>query len=385
MKSIPYATQSIDQSDIRAVTKVLKSSHLTQGPETVKFEQAIADYCGAKFAVAVNSGTSALHIACLAAGLEKGDELITSPITFVASANCALYCGAKPVFADIKEETVNIDPAQIEKKITTQTKIVIPVDFAGYPTELSIIKRLAQKNRIVLIDDASHALGALYKGKRLGSGDFADMTILSFHPVKHIATAEGGMVLTNNKDFYEKLIRLRTHGITRDPKLLTRPAGGWYYEMLDLGFNYRLTDVQCALGLSQLRKLPQFLNRRREITARYNAAFSKYDELRLLKEIPETQSAHHLYVVQFKRDRFAVSRREIFDEYRRQGIGVNAHYIPVYLQPYYQKLGYKQGLCLRAEKYYEETITLPLFPKMTEGDRRRVINVTEKIIKQFGK
>src|SRR3989338_5240329 len=385
MKTIPYAIQWIDKKDIRSVTKILKSNFLTQGPTVELFDRAVAKCCDAKYAVSVANGTAALHLACLAAGIQSGDEVITSPISFVASANCVLYSGGKPIFADIREDTINIDPAEIEKKITGKTKAIIPVDFAGQPADLKKIYEIAQKNKLLLIEDASHALGATYEGTKIGSGRFADMTTLSFHAVKHITTAEGGAVVMNNDHFYKKLLRLRTHGITRDPNQLTGNDGGWYYEMQDLGFNYRLTDMQCALGLSQLPKLNKFLKRRREIAAAYNKAFSRYDEVRFLPDAPQVRSAQHIYVLMFKRNKFSVPRKTIFEEYRRQGILVNVHYIPIYYQPFYQKIGYARGSCPNAENYYEETVTLPLFPKMSTADVKRVIAVTEKIIQQYRK
>ncbi len=385
MKTIPYATQWINRNDILTVEKVLKSPFLTQGPMVELFDRAIAEYCEAKYAVSVANGTAALHIACLAAEIQTGDEVITTPISFVASANCILYCGGKPVFADVKEDTINIDPVEIEKKITSKTKAIIPVDFAGYPAECQEIWQIAKRYKLLVIEDASHALGAVYQRKKIGSGGYADMSTLSFHPVKHITTAEGGAILTNDTTFYKKILRLRTHGITRDSNDLSKNEGSWYYEMQDLGFNYRLTDMQCALGLSQLPKLNKFLQRRREIVAQYNKAFSRYEQVRFLSPIPQTQSAHHIYVLLFKREKFSVPRKVIFEEYRRQGILVNVHYIPIYYQPYYERLGYRKGLCPKAEDYYEQAITLPLYPKMTNSQIQRVIEITEKIITRYSK
>lgn len=385
MRDIPYAAQWIDKQDIKAVQKVLRSAYLTQGPMVEAFEKAMASYCGAKYAVAVNSGTSALHIACLAAGITKGDEVITSPITFVASANSVLYCGAKPIFADVKADTVTIDPAEIKKKITNKTKAIIPVDFAGQPANLKQIRKIADAQDLVIIEDAAHALGAKYYGERIGSCNYSDMTILSFHAVKHITTGEGGIVLTNRNEFYERLLIFRSHGVIRDNRLTKGNHGPWYYEMQELGFNYRITDLQCALGISQLKKLSRFIKRRKRIAARYNNVFSKYDELNPLKEEAHVDSARHLYVLRFNLGEFSVSRKRIFEEYRNSGIQVNVHYIPVYYQPYYQGLGYKKGLCPRAEKYYEEAITLPLYPKMTDLDINRVIDVTMKIVMKFRK
>lgn len=383
MKMIPYARQCIDADDIKAVTRALKSGFLTQGPIIPEFEKAVADYCGARYAVAVNSGTSALHLACLAAGIKKGDEVITSPITFVASANCALYCGARPVFADIEEETACIDPKEFSRHITKKTKAIIPVDFAGLPADLKAISLLAKKHQLTVIEDACHSFGAIYKDKRVGSGNFADMTVFSFHAVKHIATGEGGMIVTNREDFYKKLLLLRTHGITRDPKDMKQTEGGWYYEMQDLGYNYRMTEFQAALGMTQLRKIDRFLKIRRDIADAYDKAFRNYDELQVLAPRAEAKSSHHLYVLRFRTGCFKVSRKEIFDEYRRQGILVNVHYIPVYHHPYYRKLGYSSKGFPNAEKYYQEAVTLPLYPGMSSQDVKRVISVTTKIVSKF--
>jgi len=377
MKQIPYATQWIDTADIQAVNKVLKSAYLTQGPVVEEFEKKIAEYCGAKYAVAVNSGTSALHIACLAAGISSGDEVVTSPITFAASANCVLYCGARPVFADINEETICLDVNEIAKKLSPKTKAIIPVDFAGHPADLAEIHKLARERGLVIIEDAAHAIGARYRGEKIGSGKYADMTALSFHAVKHITTGEGGMVLTNREDYYRKLKLFRTHGISRDLKFVDP----WYYEMKELGFNYRLSDIQCALGLSQLKKLPHFLSRRKQIVTKYNEAFSVDKRLSPLVQKPYVVSANHLYVLQFDSSNLKLSRSQIFNEYRRHGILVNVHYLPVYWHLYYKKLGYCKGFCPKAERYYEKAITLPLYPKMSDQDVKRVIRVTEKIMK----
>jgi len=383
VKKIPYATQWIDAQDIEAVKLALESSYLTQGPLIEKFEKIVAEHCGAKYVVAVNSGTSALHIACLAAGIKRGDEVITSPITFVASANCILYCGAKPIFADVLEDTININPKEIEKKISKKTKAIIPIDFAGQPADLSEIRSIANRKNIIIIEDAAHALGAKYKGEIVGSGKYADFTILSFHAVKHITTGEGGMVLTNNKDFYKKLKLFRSHGIIRDPNLLKINPEPWFYEMQALGFNYRLTDIQSALGISQFKRLSVFIKRRKQITNEYDKVFCRYEELQPLSIKPYIDHVHHLYILKFNLDKLSATRREIFNEYLKYGICVNVHYIPVYYQPYYKKIGYKKGLCLNAEKYYECSITLPLYPKMSDCDIKRVVKVTKKIVEKF--
>lgn len=385
MKTIPYARQFIDNDDIKAVVTALRSDYLTQGPRVSEFEDAVASYCNAKYAVAVNSGTAALHIACLAAGLSPGNEAITSPITFVASANCIAYCGARPVFADVRPDTVCIDPEEVAKKMTARTKVVIPVDFAGQPAELAAIQSLTAKKKIVVIEDAAHSLGATYKGVRVGSNAYSDMTILSFHPVKHITTGEGGMVLTNDRALYKKLMLLRSHGITRDPAQIMSGHGPWYYEMQVLGYNYRITDVQCALGLNQLKKLDSFIAMRKQVVQEYRHAFRKYEQILLLEEHRHGVSSHHLFVIRFRRSSFKVGRDAIFNEYRKNGVLVNVHYIPVYQHPYYRKAGYGYTRCAVAEQYYEETITLPLYAHMPKNSVRTVIAVTEKIIRKFAK
>jgi len=374
MDFIPYATQWIDGDDIKAVSEALSKEYLTQGPAVAEFERAVSQYCGAKYAVAVNSGTSALHAACFAAGIASGDEVITSPVTFVASSNCVLYCGGKPVFADIEEETVNMDAAEVKKKITSMTKAVIPVHFAGQPVDMEKISGPAKSKGLTIIEDACHALGATYKGSKTGSCKHSDMTVLSFHAVKHITTGEGGMVLTNNKELYEKLQMFRTHGITKAPALLeNKDEGAWYYEMQHLGYNYRITDFQCALGISQMKKLESFVQRRKQIAGMYDDAFKGSRSIGTVVQKNDRSSAFHLYAIRVRKD-----RRKVFDELRKQGIGVNVHYIPVYLQPYYQGLGYKKGSCPKAENYYSEAVTLPLYPKMTDEQVKRVISEVKK-------
>ncbi|MBI5701709.1 UDP-4-amino-4,6-dideoxy-N-acetyl-beta-L-altrosamine transaminase [Candidatus Saganbacteria bacterium] len=371
MVQIPYATQWIDEEDVKEVIEVLRSGYLTQGPRIAEFEKKVADYCGAKYAVVVNSGTAALHAACFAAGIKPGDEVITSPITFVASANCILYCGGKPVFADIQADTINIDPKEIEKKVGSKTKAVIPVHFAGHPCDLEEIADVAKKKKLIVIEDAAHALGAEYKGARIGSCKYSDMAIFCFHATKIITTGEGGMILTNNEEYYRKLLMFRTHGITRDPKIMkNNNEGDWYYEMQYLGYNYRLTDFQCALGIRQMDKLEGFVARRREIAGKYNQAFRDIDGIGLPVEKEQVKSSWHLYPIQIKNN-----RRKVFEDLRSEGIGGNVHYIPVYLQPYYQKLGYRQGLCRLAEEYYWQCISLPMYPKLTDSDQDYVIKI----------
>jgi len=377
MKTIPYGRQCIDENDIKEVIKVLRSDCITQGPRIKEFENALCNYTGARYAVAVSSGTAALHIACLAAGIGKNDEVITSPITFAASANCVLYCGGKPVFADIQMDTVNIDPQEIERKITKRTKAIIPVHFAGHPCDLKEIRDIAKKHNLIIVEDAAHALGAEYRGVKIGSCKYSDMVTLSFHPVKHITTGEGGAVLTNRKDIYEKLLMLRNHGITKE-KYLYKPDGDWYYEMQNLGFNYRITDFQCALGLSQIKKLEQFINKRKEIADFYNQNLSKILEIKLPVERPYVESSNHLYYIRVKDHG---KRRNIFEKMKALGLGVQVHYIPVYWHPYYKQLGYKRGVCPKAEEFYQQVISIPLYPRLSQKEREYIKNVVCRLFK----
>ncbi|BBU41194.1 UDP-4-amino-4,6-dideoxy-N-acetyl-beta-L-altrosami ne transaminase [Aeribacillus pallidus] len=380
---LPYGRQWIDEDDIEAVIEVLKGSYLTTGPYLAKFEQAVAEYVGAKYAVAFSNGTAALHGACFAAGIGNGDEVITTPMTFAASANCVIYQGGTPIFSDIDEKTYNIDPNKIEEKISDKTKAIIPVDFTGQPTELDGILEIAKKHNLVVIEDAAHALGAVYKGKRVGS--ISDMTMFSFHPVKHITTGEGGIITTNNREYYDKLLQFRSHGITREKDKLNEFHGPWYYEMQFLGYNYRMTDIQAALGTSQLKKVDKFVELRRKYVAMYNEAFKDIDEIITPFQHEDGQSSWHLYIIRLKLDKLTASRREIFEALQQQNIGVNVHYIPVHLQPYYQQLGYKKGICPNAEKLYEEMITLPLFPAMSEKDVNDVIKAVKRTIDYYKK
>lgn len=369
---IPYGRQCIDDDDIKAVIDTLQSDFLTTGPKVREFEEAVCKYTGAKYAVAVSNGTAALHIACMAAGIGEGDEVITTPITFVASANCALYCNATPVFADIDMNTYNINPKSIEEKITSKTKAIVAVHFTGQPCDMDEIHKIAKKHNLVVIEDAAHALGADYKGKKIGS--MSDMTTFSFHPVKHITTAEGGMVVTNSKELYEKLMLYRTHGITRDPSMTTKCDGPWYYEQIDLGYNYRITDVQCALGLSQLKKLDSFVDKRRQLVDRYNKAFEKCEEIVTPYQMDGCNNSYHLYVIRLK----TKDRKEIFEKLREAGIGVNVHYIPVNTQPYYIKYyeehGIENPVCPNANEYYNTAISLPLYPELTLEQQDYVID-----------
>lgn len=376
MKIIPYGYHWIDENDINEVVKVLKSDWITQGPKIKELENKLCRYTGSKYAVSVSSGTAALHLSCLAAGISNGDEVITSPITFVASANCVLYCDGTPVFADIQEDTINIDPKEIEKKINQKTKSIILVHFAGHPCNLEELKEIAEKHNLLVIEDASHALGAEYKNLKIGSCKYSDMTIFSFHPVKHITTGEGGAVLTNREGLYQRLLLFRNHGITKDKKKMVKLDGPWYYEMQELGFNYRLTDFQCALGISQLRKLEKFLSRRREIVNIYNKELSKVSEVILPVEKPYIKSSWHIYYIRLKDSQ---RRKNLFEKLRKYNVGVQVHYIPVHLQPYYRKnFGYKVGDYPKAEEYYKSTITLPLYPEMMYSEIQYVIDTCKK-------
>lgn len=372
---IPYGRQSIDEEDIQAVVDVLKSDFLTTGPSVSEFEKTVADYVGAKYAVAISNGTAALHAACFAAGIGKGDEVITTPITFAASANCALYCGAKPVFADVKADTYNIDPEDIRRKITDKTKAIVAVHFTGQPCEMDEIHAIAEEYNLIVIEDAAHAIGADYKGRMIGS--MSDMTTFSFHPVKHVTTGEGGMIVTNDEKLYEKLVLFRSHGITRNEKFMHKNEGGWYYEQIDLGYNYRITDIQCALGVSQMKKLDKFVAKRRELVERYNEAFKDVDGVVCPKQAEGCNNSYHLYVIQVPEGR----RKEIFDKLRNAGIGVNVHYIPVYKHPYYQENGYKDVCCKNAEAVYANFISLPLYYNLTFEEQDYVIEKVKEFVK----
>lgn len=379
---LPYGQQWIEDDDIEEVVKVLKSDYLTTGPKIEEFEEKFGKYVGVKYAVAISNGTAALHGASFAAGIKEGDEVITTPITFAASANCIIYQGGKPIFADIDSSTYNIDPKDIEKKISSKTKAIVPVDFTGQPVNIDEINAIAKKYNLIVIEDGAHSLGAEYKGKKTGS--LVDMTTFSFHPVKHITTGEGGVITTNNKELYEKLKLFRTHGITRDKQILyNKNEGSWYYEQLELGYNYRITDIQCALGISQLNKIDKFLRRRREIAEKYNEYLKDIDGIVLPYQEEYIKSSWHLYVIQLELEKFKVGRREIFEALQAENIGVNVHYIPVYYHPYYQKLGYKKGLCPNAEKLYERIITIPLYPKMTDKDVKDVVEALDKVLKYY--
>jgi UDP-4-amino-4,6-dideoxy-N-acetyl-beta-L-altrosamine transaminase len=383
---IPYGRQSISDADIQAVVEVLKSDFLTQGPTVPAFEEAVASLCGAEYGVAMNSATSALHLACVALGVRPGDSVWTSPVTFVASSNAALYCGAKVDFVDIDERTYNMCPRRLEEKLDraaeagTLPKVVIPVHLAGQSCDMAAIHAAASRHGVRIIEDASHAIGGSYGSQPVGNCKYSDITIFSFHPVKIVTTGEGGMAMTNDRELAELMRLDRTHGITRDPAQLQHDdEGPWYYEQQRLGFNYRMTDIAAALGLSQLTRIEEFIARRREIAAAYDAAFADLP-VKTPWQHPDTESAWHLYVIRLDQQRVSRGHRVIFDELREAGVGVNLHYIPVYRQPYYRELGFGQGHCPNAEAYYAEAISLPIYPAMTGAEQQQVISAVAKAV-----
>ena len=383
---IPYGRQDINQQDINAVVEVLKSDFLTQGPQVPAFEQSIIDACDAKYAVAVNSATSALHIACLALGLANDDWLWTTPNTFVASANCALYCGAKVDFVDIDPRTYNLCAKQLEKKLIAAQKvgklpkIVIPVHFSGQSCDMQAIHELAKKYGFNIIEDASHAIGGKYKGEPIGNSRYSDITVFSFHPVKIVTTAEGGMAVTNNAKLAEQLNLLRSHGITRDEELMTKAADGpWYYQQIELGYNYRMTELQAALGLSQMQRLEEFVIKRHELASRYDNLLHDLP-ITLPWQHPDSYSARHLYVIRLQLEQINITHLDVFNALRAVGIQANLHYIPVHMQPYYQKMGFASGQFPEAEKYYKEAISIPLFSAMTEGQQDTVCSTLRTIL-----
>lgn len=378
---IHYGHQYIDDADIQAVVDVMKQD-LTCGPKIKELEEKLCRITGARYAVVCSNGTAALHIAALAAGVGVGDEVITTPITFAASANCALYCGARPVFADINEETYNIDPAQVKALTTEKTKAVVAVDYTGQSVELEELLDHCHKYGLVLIEDGAHVIGTRYKGKY--NGAIADMTTFSFHPVKTVTCGEGGAVLTNSEEYYQKLLLYRTHGITKEREFMEHePDGPWYYEQIALGMNYRLTDIQAALLISQLDKLSMFSARRKEIVKTYNEAFSKLPQITIQKEIPESDTTRHLYILRLNLDKLRIGRKEFFEALKAENVFCNVHYIPTYYFPYYEKLGYKRGICPKAEKLYEEIISLPLYYAMSDQDVQDVICAVTKIAEYY--
>lgn len=384
-EKIFYGKQWVSEADVEAVAEVLRGDYVTCGPYVSALERKLEEYTGAKHAVAVANGTAALHCACIAAGVGPGDEVITTPMTFAASANCALYCGAMPVFADINPETYNIDPKSIREHITDKTKAVVAVDFTGQAVELDEIRAICDEHNLVLIEDAAHSIGTEYKGKKVGS--IADMTTFSFHPVKTITAGEGGAILTNDDELYKKLVLAHAHGITHDESLMVEAPheGPWYYEEISLGYNYRLTDFQSALLMSQMNRLDEFKARRQAIVKAYNEAFADVEGIFIQKEIEESDTCRHLYIIQLELEKLNCTRREFFDALSAENVQCQIHYVPVYWFPYYQQLGFNKGLCPNAEKMYEGIMSIPLYPRMTDSDVADVIHAVKKVAEYYRK
>lgn len=382
---IDYGRQWIEKDDIAAVVNTLEGDLITCGPRVLEMEKELANYANAEFAVVVSNGTAALHCACIAAGIGEGDEVITTPLTFAASANCALYCGAKPVFADVNSDTYNIDPQSIERLITKKTKAVVAVDFTGQVVQINEIRRLCNEHNLIFIEDAAHAIGTKYLGKPVGS--LADMTCFSFHPVKTITSGEGGAITTNDEELFKKLMLARAHGITRDRNQMIdeEHEGPWCYEQISLGYNYRMTDFQAALLLSQLKKLEKFKELRKRIVDRYNEAFTEIPEIIVQKEIAESDTCRHLYVIRLNLGMLSCTRREFFDAMSAENVQCQVHYMPVYWFPYYQQLGYKKGLCPNAEEIYKGIMSIPLYPKMNDQDVEDVIHAVKKVVENYRK
>ncbi len=383
---IPYGKQDISQQDIDSVVDVLKSDFLTQGPQVPAFENALTEHTGAQYALAVNSATSALHIACLALGLGEGDWMWTTPVTFVASANCGLYCGAKVDFVDIDSATYNMCPEKLKQKLIiakangTLPKVVVPVHLCGQPCDMESIAKLAKEYGFKVIEDASHAIGGQYQEQPIGNCEYSDITVFSFHPVKIVTTAEGGAALTNQKELADKMALLRSHGITRDPEMMTEAShGGWYYQQVALGFNYRMTELQAALGVTQMQRLDEFVAARHVLSKRYNQMLSELP-LVLPYQLENTYSGLHLFVIRLKLDEISLTHKQVFDALRGNGIGVNLHYIPVHTQPYYQAMGFAEGDFPESERYYQEAISLPMFHGMTEEQQNTVVRVVTEIL-----
>ena len=382
LEAIHYGRQYIDEADCAAVREVLHSDFITTGPKAAELEQRLCKQTGAKYAVAIANGTAALHATCYAMGIGEGDEVITTPMTFAASANCVLYCGGTPVFADIEPDTYNISPEAVEILITPRTKAVIAVDFTGQAAKYNELRDICEQHNLVLIDDAAHSIGTKYNGTNIGN--VADITTFSFHPVKTVTGGEGGAILTNNKSYYDKMILFRAHSITRDKSQMENPPDDCcYYEQIDLGYNYRLTDFQSALIMSQLDKLDMFAKRRREIVKRYNEVFSTMSEIIVQQEIPQSDTVRHLYIIQLNFELLSCTRREFHDALKDDGIVCNVHYIPVYYHPYYRRLGYNKGLCPVAEKVYEGILSLPLYYSLTDKDVERVVGAVRKAVSSF--
>lgn len=382
---IKYGCQWIEDDDIEAVVNVLKSDYMTCGPKVEEAERALEAYANASHAVVVSNGTAALHCACIASGIEQGDEVITTPLTFAASANCAIYCGGKPVFADVEMNTYNISPSSIEEKITCRTKAVVAVDFTGQAVKSKEIREICDKNGLVFIEDAAHAIGTYYDGKAVGS--LADMTCFSFHPVKTITSGEGGAITTHDDGLFKKLVLAHAHGITHENNWGEElpHEGSWYYEQISLGYNYRMTDFQAALLLSQLNKIERFKKRRQEIVKRYDKSFGDMPEIFIQSEIPESDTCRHLYIIRLNSDRLSCTRRQFFDAMCAENVQPQIHYIPVYWFPYYRHLGYERGICPNAEEIYRGILSIPLYPKMTDQDVDDVIHAVRKVVDYYKK
>ena len=383
MEKLYYGKQTIEDDDIKAVVDTLKSPLITCGPKVDELEKELCEYTGARYAVAVSNGTAALHCACIAAGIGSGDEVITTPMTFAASANCALYCGARPVFADINPETYNIDPDSIRKCITSRTKAIIAVDFTGQVVEADKIRKICDEYGLLFIEDAAHSIGSSYNGIKVGN--IADITTFSFHPVKTITGGEGGAVLTNDENLYNKISLAHTHGITHDEAMMKDlpHEGMWYYEQISLGYNYRMTDFQAALLISQLGKLERFKKRRKEIVDYYDSELKNVDGIIIQKEIEQSDTCRHLYIIRLDENVLSCTRREFFDEMGRRGVQPQVHYVPVYWFPYYQELGYKKGLCPNAEEVYKGIMSIPLYPSLTEEETEYVVDVIKTIVEKY--
>lgn len=383
MEKLYYGKQTIEDDDIKAVVDTLKSPLITCGPKVDELEKELCEYTGARYAVAVSNGTAALHCACIAAGIGSGDEVITTPMTFAASANCVLYCGARPVFADINPETYNIDPDSIRKCITSRTKAIIAVDFTGQVVEADEIRKICDEYGLLFIEDAAHSIGSSYNGTKVGN--IADITTFSFHPVKTITGGEGGAVLTNDENLYNKISLAHTHGITHDEAMMKDlpHEGMWYYEQISLGYNYRMTDFQAALLISQLAKLERFKKRRKEIVDYYDSELKNVDGIIIQKEIEQSDTCRHLYIIRLDENVLSCTRREFFDEMGSRGVQPQVHYVPVYWFPYYQKLGYKKGLCPNAERIYKGIMSIPLYPLLTEEEMKYVVDVIKSIVEKY--
>lgn len=383
MEKLYYGKQTIEDDDIKAVVNTLKSPLITCGPKVDELEKELCEYTGARYAVAVSNGTAALHCACIAAGIGSGDEVITTPMTFAASANCVLYCGARPVFADINPETYNIDPDSIRKCITSRTKAIIAVDFTGQVVEADEIRKICDEYGLLFIEDAAHSIGSSYNGTKVGN--IADITTFSFHPVKTITGGEGGAVLTNDENLYNKISLAHTHGITHDEAMMKDlpHEGMWYYEQISLGYNYRMTDFQAALLISQLAKLERFKKRRKEIVDYYDSELKNVDGIIIQKEIEQSDTCRHLYIIRLDENVLSCTRREFFDEMGSRGVQPQVHYVPVYWFPYYQKLGYQKGLCPNAERIYKGIMSIPLYPLLTEEEMKYVVDVIKSIVEKY--